>query len=122
MYNKEFDKLIELALNIATIRVYHKLMKMEPFKGGIVTSKKFIADELKLLSQYLGKVFEWLIKSHFVIETTLNGQTQFILNNLEELVDSNNTKVDHKQENHQPKQEIIRKGGKEITRMMVEDF
>ena len=27
MYNKEFDRLIELAPNIATIRVYHKLMK-----------------------------------------------------------------------------------------------
>ena len=122
MYNKEFDRLIELAPNIATIRVYHKLMKMEPFKGGIVTSKKFIADELNLSSQYVGKVFEWLIKSNFVIETTLNGQTQFILNKLEESTNNDSAKVEQKQENHQPKQEIIRKGGKTVTRMMVEGF
>ena len=122
MYNKEFDRLIELAPNIATIRVYHKLMKMEPFKDGIVTSKKFIADELKLSSQYVGKVFEWLIKSNFVVETTLNGQTQFILNKLEESTNDNSLKIEQKQENNQPKQEIIRKGGKTITRMMVEGF
>ena len=122
MYNKEFDRLIELAPNIATIRVYHKLMKMEPFKGGIVTSKKFIANELKLSSQYVGKVFEWLIKSNFVIKTTLNGQTQFILNKLEESTNDESSKIEHKQENHQPKQEVVRKGGKTITRMMVEGF
>lgn len=122
MNSKEFDRLIEIAPNIATVRVYHKLMNMEQFKGGVLTSKKFIADELGISAQYIGKVFEWLIKSNFIIETTLNGQSQFILNKLDENFDDNEPKIEQNQKNNESNQEIIQKGGKTITRMIVEGF
>ena len=122
MYSKELDKLIEIAPNIATIRVYNKLTKMEQFKGGVVTSRKYIADELNLSGQYVCKVFEWLIKAEFIKESSVNGQTQFILNKLEELVDSNIAKIEEATEKAKSKQQSISKGGKTVTRMMVEGF
>ena len=84
MYSKELDKLIDIAPNIGTIRVFNKLSKMEQFKGGVVVSRKYLAEELNLSQPYVGDIIKWLIKSEFIKETTLNGQTQFILNKLTE--------------------------------------
>ena len=122
MYSKELDRLIEMAPNIGTIRLYNKLIKMEQFKGGVMVTRKYLAEELNLSQPYVSDIIRWLIKAEFIKENILNGQTQFILNKLDESTNNDCVKVEHKQENHQPKQEIIKKGGKTITRMMVEGF
>lgn len=122
MYEKELNQLIKLAPNVSTIRIYNMLINMEQFKGGVLVSRRYVAEELNLSIPYTHKIFDWLIKADFIKENKLNGYTQIILNKLDESDNKTVEKVEQPKENHQPKQEIIKKGGKTITRMMVEGF
>ena len=121
MYSKELDKLIEIAPNIGTIRLYNKLSKMEQFKGGVMVTRKYLAEELNLSQPYVGDIIKWLIKAEFIKENILNGQTQFILNKLDESDNKSEEKVEPQQKNSQPKPTVIRKGGKTITRFEIPD-
>ena len=122
MYEKELNQLIKLAPNVSTIKIYNMLINMEQFKGGILVSRKYVAEELNLSIPYTHKIFDWLIKAEFITETKINGYTQIILNKLDESDNKTVEKVEKPKENHQPKQEIIRKGGKTIVRTMIPDF
>ena len=122
MYSKELDKLIEIAPNIGTIRLYNKLSKMEQFKGGVMVTRKYLAEELNLSQPYVGDIIKWLIKAEFIKENILNGQTQFILNKLDESVKENSVKEEKPKINQQPKQEVVSKGGKTVIRTMIPDF
>ena len=122
MYSKELDRLIEMAPNIGTIRLYNKLSKMEQFKGGVMVTRKYLAEELNLSQPYVGDIIKWLIKAEFIKENILNGQTQFILNKLDESVKENSVKEEKSQISQQTKQEVVRKGGKTVIRTMIPDF
>ena len=122
MYSKELDKLIEIAPNIGTIRLYNKLSKMEQFKGGVMVTRKYLAEELNLSQPYVSDIIRWLIKVEFIKENILNGQTQFILNKLDESVKENSMKEEKPQINQQPKQEVVRKGGKTVISTMIPYF
>ena len=126
MYDSELNRIIMESKNISVIKVYNKLIHMEQIKGGIISNKKFLADELGLSIQSVCSAIRMLEASGYVTETKFNGQTQFILNhvvsqNPAEKPAEPAEKVE-KQENNQPKPTVIRKGGKTITRMEIPDF
>ena len=96
---------------------------MTKFEGGVLINRKFIADELKLPGTSFLRAINWLIENKYLTETTSNGFSKFIINVENKQIDEVNSKEESKEiEKSQPKQEIIRKGGKTITRMMVPDF
>ena len=45
MYEQELNNIINTTNNIVIVKVYNKLIRMEQIKGGIISSKRFIADE-----------------------------------------------------------------------------
>ena len=123
MYSEIISKLIQSTPNVATIRVFDFLIHKNKFEGGVVISRKFIADELKLPGTSVLRAINWLIENKYLTETTSNGFSKFIINVENKQIDEVNSKEKSKEiEKTQPKQEIIRKGGKTITRMMVPDF
>ena len=123
MYSEIISKLIQSTPNVATIRVFDFLTHKNQFEGGVVISRKFIADELKLPGTSVLRAINWLIENKYLTETTSNGFSKFIINVENKQIDEVNSKEKSKEiEKTQPKQEIIRKGGKTITRMMVPDF
>ena len=87
-----------------------------------MVSRRYVTEELNLSIPYTHKIFDWLIKADFIKENQINGYTQIILNKLDESDNKTVEKVEQPKENPQPKQEVIRKDGKTITRMMVEGF
>ena len=82
MFDEELNRIINDSKNIVIIKVYNKLIRMEELKGGIISSKKFIADELNISSQSVANAIKWLKGSGYVTETKFQGQTQFILNHV----------------------------------------
>ena len=122
MYEKELNQLIKLAPNVSTIRIYNMLINMEQFKGGVMVSRKYVAEELNLSISYTHKIFDWLIKADFIKENQINGYTQIILNKLDESDNKTVEKVEQPKENSQPRQEVVRKGGKTVIRTMIPDF
>ena len=121
MYEKELNQLIKLAPNVSTIRIYNMLINMEQFKGGVIVSRRYVAEELNLSIPYTYKIFDWLIKAEFIKETKINGYTQIILNKFDESDNKTEEKVEQPQKNSQPKPTVIRKGGKTITRYEIPD-
>ena len=126
MYEEELGQVIISSANVMNIKLYYHLTKMKQFEGGVVASRKFIADELNMSAQYTHTAFNWLIENHFITKRKFQGQTQFILHKISEMTSNKPAetveKVDQPKENPQPRQEIVRKGGKTITRMIVEGF
>ena len=89
------------------------LINMEQFKGGVLVSRRYVAEELNLSVSHTHKAFDWLIKADFIKENQINGYTQIILNKLDESENKTVEKVEQPKENPQPRQEVVRKGGKE---------
>lgn len=119
MYDEELNEIINKASNVVVIKVYNKLIRTEQLKGGIIISKKYIAEELNLSEQSVRNAIRLLKDDGYITETKFQGQTQFILNHLTKEKPAESVE---KVEKPQPKQEVIRKGGKTVTRMMVEGF
>ena len=119
MYEQELNNIINTTNNIVIVKVYNKLIRMEQIKGGIISSKRFIADELKISGQSVANAIKWLKGSGYVTETKFQGQTQFILNHVssEKPVE----KPVEKTEVTKPKPTIVKKGGKTITRFEIPD-
>ena len=123
MYSEIISKLIQSTPNVATIRVFDFLIHKNQFEGGVVISRKFIADELKLPGTSVLRAINWLLENKYLTETTSNGFSKFIINVENKQIDKVNSKEESKEiEKTQPKQEIIRKGGKTITRTMIPGF
>ena len=126
MFDEELNKIINETTNVAIIKVYNKLIRMEQIKGGIIASRNYLADELKISSQSVCNALRMLKGSGYVTETTFNGQTQFILNhvvsqNSAETVEKIEQQKELKPENNKLKPTVIHKGGKTITRFEIPD-
>lgn len=121
VYNKIMSKLIRTAPSFNVIKVYDFLITANKFEGGVVGTKQFIADEIQTTLQSVIRSFKWLKNNNYVIETTVNGIPKFIIN---ENILQNEVKPQNKEveEVKQPRHEIIRKGGKTVTRMEIPDF
>ena len=74
------SELVNKVPNLATLKVYLQLYKMSKLNnGGVSTTKKAVADELKLSYPIIFSSFKWLKENHYIKETKVNGQTKFIL-------------------------------------------
>jgi len=123
MYEEELNEIINKASNVVVIKVYNKLIRTEQLKGGIIISKKYIAEELNVSEQSVRNAIRALKADGYITETKFQGQTQFILNQIANVNTKKNLNDNVKsKENNQSRQEIIKKGGKTVTRMMVEGF
>ena len=127
MYENELNKVINDAKYLSVVKVYNKLIHMEQVQGGIISNKKFLADELGLSIQSVCNAIRMLKASGYLSEIKFNGQMKFILNHLDfEKSDKNDAekvvKVEKSDENIKPRQEIVRKGGKTVTRTMIPGF
>ena len=123
LYSEVISKLIQSTPNVATIRVSDFLTHKNQFEGGVVISRKFIADELKLPGTSVLRAINWLLENKYLTETTSNGFSKFIINVENKQIEDVKVKDEPQElEKSQPKQEVIRKGGKTITRTMIPDF
>ena len=64
MYSKIISKLIQSTPNVATIRVFDFLIHKNKFEGGVVISRKYIADELKLPNTSVQRAIIWLLENN----------------------------------------------------------
>ena len=113
MYDEIISKLIHSTPNVTTIKVFDFLIHKNKFEGGVIISRKYIANELKLPNTSVSRSINWLIENNFLTETTSNGFSKFIINN--EIDQIKNIKPKNEipeSETPQPKKEIISKGGK----------
>ena len=92
MYSEIISKLIQSTPNVATIRVFDFLIHKNKFEGGVVISRKFIADELKLPGTSVLRAINWLIENKYLTETTSNGFSKFIINVENKQIDEVNSK------------------------------
>ena len=120
MNYKIISKLIQTAPNFTVVKVYDFLVNAEKFNDGVVGTKKYVSDKIKITSTSVIKAFKWLEDNNYITETTVNGIPKFIINeNIDfDEVKSKNVNTENNKQNTQ----IITKGGKTITRMMVEGF
>jgi len=127
MFDEELNQIINDSTNIIVVKVYNKLIRMEQIKGGIFASRNFLAEQLNISNQSVSTALRMLKASGYVTETKFNGQTQFILNHVvsqnpvEKPAEKPAEKLE-KPEINQPKQEVVRKGGKTVIRTMIPDF
>ena len=61
-------------------KVLAALSSKQEFEGGINTTKKAIADSVKISYDNVARGFKWLKENSYVKERKVNGQTQFLLN------------------------------------------
>ena len=86
------SELVNSVPNLATIKVYLQLYKMSKVdNNGVSTTKKAVADELKLSYPIIFSSFKWLKENGYIKETKVNGQTKFILPE----ISKDNKKQDH---------------------------
>ena len=121
MYEEELNQIITESNSIAVIKVYNKLIHMESIKGGVISSKKYIAEELGFPVQTISYAIKLPISSGYITKTTFQGQTQFILNKICEDKKEPEKSAENKIKSP-PNEEIVRKGGKTIIRKMVPGF
>ena len=80
VYRKTYRDLLLGVTNPSILRVFGLLMTKQNFERGINTTKKAIADELKISYDSVMVAFKWLKEHGYVKERKVNGQTEFLLN------------------------------------------
>ena len=68
------------APDFTTAKVFGVLMTQQKFEGGINTTKKAVADKIKISYRSVMTAFNWLKKHGYIRERKVNGQTEFLLN------------------------------------------
>ena len=116
MYRKILDKLIYETPDLPTLRIFHKMTTINPYENNIAVTKQFIANELNIHVSAAFKSFKWLIENNYIAETSVNGIKMYRILTDNKPIDGNKT-IDKL-----PRQKVVSKGGKTVTRMMVEGF
>ncbi len=80
VYKETYRELIMDTTNPSILRVFGLLMTKQEFENGIKTTKKAIADELKISYDSVMVAFKWLKENGYVKEHKVNGITEFVLN------------------------------------------
>ena len=80
VYRKTYRDLLLGVTNPSILRVFGLLMTKQDFERGINTTKKAVADELKISYDSVMVAFKWLKENGYVKERKVNGQTEFLLN------------------------------------------
>ena len=80
VYRDSFMNFLKQTTNPSVLRVFGSLMTKQEFDRGINTTKKAIADELKVSYDSVMVAFKWLKEHGYVKERKVRGQTEFLLN------------------------------------------
>ena len=79
-YRAPIKDLILEAPSFSVMKVFLLLSTMQPYEGGVKTTKQAIADELGASYGSIWSACKWLDKNGYITETKNNGQTMFLLN------------------------------------------
>ena len=66
--------------DFVTTKVFGSLMTKQEFDRGVNTTKKAIADELKVSYRSVMTAFKWLKEHGYIKERKVRGQSEFLLN------------------------------------------
>ena len=80
VYRETFENFLMVAPDFTTAKVFGVLMTQQKFEGGINTTKKAIADRIKVSYRSVVTAFKWLKEHGYVKERKVFGQTEFLLN------------------------------------------
>ena len=80
VYRENFMHFLLTAPDFITTKVFGALMTKQEFENGVRTTKKAIADELKVSYRSVMIAFKWLKEHGYIKERKVNGQTEFLLN------------------------------------------
>ncbi len=80
VYRESFEDFLLTAPDFTTAKVFGVLMTQQNFEGGINTTKKAVADRIKVSYRSVMTAFNWLKEHSYIKERKVNGQTEFLLN------------------------------------------
>jgi len=81
MYKQAMDKLLhDSAAPETALRVFIKLCTMQTFEHAVVVSRTFLMNDLKTTRKTLWKCLSYLKEHAYIMETTVNGHSAFIIN------------------------------------------
>jgi len=81
MYKQAMDKLLhDSAAPETALRVFIKLCTMQTFEHAVVVSRTFLMNDLKTTRKTLWKCLTYLKEHAYIMETTINGHSAFIIN------------------------------------------
>ena len=80
VYREPFMDFLLRTPDFVTTKVFGSLMTKQEFDRGIGTTKKAIADELKVSYRSVMTAFKWLKENGYIKERKVRGQTEFLLN------------------------------------------
>lgn len=81
MYKQAIDRLLHDSEAPETaLRVFMKLCTMQTFESAVVVSRTFLMSDLKTTRKTLWKCLSYLKEKAYIMETTVNGHSAFIIN------------------------------------------
>ena len=81
IYKQAMDKLLhDSAAPETALRVFIKLCTMQTFESAVVVSRTFLMNDLKTTRKTLWKCLSYLKEHAYIMETTVNGHSAFIIN------------------------------------------
>ena len=81
MYKQAIDRLLHDSEAPETaLRVFMKLCTMQTFESAVVVSRTFLMNDLKTTRKTLWRCLSYLKEKAYIMETTVNGHSAFIIN------------------------------------------
>ena len=80
VYEDAIMNLAQETTNPSVLRVFMSLMSKQEFLRGARTTKKAIAEELRISYDSVMVAFKWLKENGYIKERKVSGQTEFLLN------------------------------------------
>ena len=80
VYREPFMNFLLTSPDFVTTKVFGSLMTKQEFNRGVNTTKKAIADELKVSYRSVMNAFKWLKEHGYIKERKVLGQSEFLLN------------------------------------------
>lgn len=81
IYKQAIDRLLhDSAAPDTALRVFMKLCTMQTFEAAVVVSRAFLMKDLKCTRKTLWRCLSYLKQHAYIMETTVNGHSAFIIN------------------------------------------
>lgn len=81
VYKQAIDRLLHDSEAPETaLKIFMKLCTMQTFESAVVVSRKFLMDDLGTTRKTLWKCLSYLKEKAYIMETTVNGHSAFIIN------------------------------------------
>lgn len=81
VYKQAIDRLLhDSEAPDTALRVFMKLCTMQTFEAAVVVSRTFLMNDLKCTRKTLWRCLSYLKERAYIMETTVNGHSAFIIN------------------------------------------